>query len=321
MSGIDVTVVIPTKNGLPEIERCLARVFKQHLPWTYEVLVIDSGSTDGTLDVVRSFPVRLEQIPSESFNHGTTRNLGARLANGRYVAFLNQDVIPCDYNWLAPLVRALQDESAAGSFSRQFPRPGAHSLTKRAMTCLAQGDERLVKRLSGGQTFGHLTPLERLDLARFPSGCCCVHRDVWECHPFEKIPYGEDITWANRVIEAGYSLVYEPASAVYHSHDRSVVYEFKRAYADQYLVYSLFEVELVPSIRRGLRTTAWAAKDSWRWVMASDDGIGRKLRLLLQSPFLGTAQVSGWYLGARSEGLQRRFRWFRRLDQVLRRGV
>ena len=84
---IKASVVIPTLNGGVEFEKCLEMIYKQKTSYPFEVIVIDSGSNDGTVEIVRRFPLRLYLINKKDFNHGLTRQWGLELAEGDYVAF------------------------------------------------------------------------------------------------------------------------------------------------------------------------------------------------------------------------------------------
>jgi rhamnosyltransferase len=318
----EVSVIILTKNGGPEFARCLDGVFAQETAWPYEVLVIDSGSTDGTLEVARRYPMRLIQIRPEEFNHGTTRNLGAEQARGRYIAFLTQDTIPADAHWLSPLAATLQDASVAGAFSRQLPKANCNVLARRALErWVAGGTERVVKALPNPEQYAALSPWERFWLATFDDVSSCIRKDVWQRFPFAQVSFGEDIEWATRVLEAGYRLVYEPASQVYHSHNRSVSYELKRTYVDHQNLHRLFGLRLIPSLGAALTCVGRGTGDYWRYVLQSKASWGEKARLLAIVPFLTPAQVFGQYLGARSDELMSRYSLFAKLDQALRRGI
>src|SRR5512135_2968500 len=114
----DVSVVIPIYNGERYLAEVLGAVFSQETGFSFEVVVIDSGSTDRSLDVAGGFPVRLHRIPNEEFGHGRTRNLGARLAAGRYVVFMSQDATPAHPRWLENLVASVaKDAGVAGAYS------------------------------------------------------------------------------------------------------------------------------------------------------------------------------------------------------------
>src|ERR671932_769306 len=93
-----------------------------------------------------------------------------------------------------------------------------------------------------------MPPRERRRIAAFDNVSSCLRRSVWEEMPFERTNFGEDLRWGKRVVEAGYKIVYEPRSAVFHSHERGVVYDLRRYYVDQRLLLELFELELVPNM-------------------------------------------------------------------------
>ncbi len=80
-----ISIVIPVKDGISTIKQCLDAIFAQTLIDQTEVIIIDSGSTDGTLDIINLYPVRLYQIPPGTFNHGATRNYGVSLTKGEFV--------------------------------------------------------------------------------------------------------------------------------------------------------------------------------------------------------------------------------------------
>ena len=197
------SVVILTYNGSPEIDACLAAVCHQETAWPYEVLVIDSGSNDGTLETVRQYvaalaegrsvqmapaiTIQLIEISPTSFNHGGTRNLGADLAQGEFVAFLTQDAIPADSYWLSALVSAFDDPSVAGAFSRQFPKSDAHALTRRGLSLWVGSQElRVVKRWPGDTAWAEMSPWDRYNLIVFDDVSSCMRRSVWVKSPMRR---------------------------------------------------------------------------------------------------------------------------------------
>lgn len=333
------SVVILTRNGGSEFQACLAAVYDQETPWPYEVLVIDSGSNDETLDIVRRYldissghrigqaestvTLHLVEIPPTFFNHGDTRNLGASLARGEFVVFLTQDAVPADKHWLTALVTAFDKPSVAGVFSRQLAKADAHVLTRRGLSLWPGSQEqRMVKEWPGAAAYAAMSPWERYKLIMFDDVSSCLRKSIWEQIPYARVPFGEDIEWAFRVLTAGYTLVYEPASKVYHSHNRSPWYEFRRIYQDHQILYRLVGLETVP--------TLWAAWiGMWRiwggyslYVLRSDASWVEKLRLLFTYiPFAAPAQVFGQYLGRHADEFKSRWNWFRRLDQIWSTGI
>lgn len=322
LNTLVASIIIPTKNGLPEISTCLEKVFAQTAPWPYEVLVIDSGSSDGTLDVVRQYPTRLVEIPGVSFNHGGTRNAAAEMAQGEFLVFLVQDAVPANERWLVELVEAARLPEAAGSYSRQLPQTRANALTRLQMEQgLPQFEERRLQRLPSDRSWDKLPPGKRFALSTFRDNSSCLRRAVWQSHPFNLVSYGEDIDWGARVIQAGYTIVYEPNSIVYHSHDRTAWYELRRAYADHELVMRLFGYNLYPKLRNVL--TSW-----FRNSLAVTRAAYRESPTFIQGTALawrGFATVGGrcWgaWLGARAVGKPATGRVWHKWDTIMRRGV
>src|SRR5208282_394442 len=119
MSAVIASIIILTKNEGANIGRCLEAVYGQSVDFPFEVLVIDSGSTDRTAEVVGTYPVRLLKIGAEEFHHARTRNLAAAASSGKYLVFLSGDALPADDGWLSALVRNFDDAGIAAVYGRQ----------------------------------------------------------------------------------------------------------------------------------------------------------------------------------------------------------
>ena len=155
-----VSVVIPAMNGRPTIGPCLDAVLAQDYAGAVDVLVIDSGSTDGTLaEVARRPAVRLHRIHPAAFDHGDTRNLGAGMTRGEAIVFLVQDAEPVGPRWLHNLVRNLDDPRVAGAFSRILPRPEAGPLVKKGCEGdLCFRDRRIEVRMDDARAWAAQDP-------------------------------------------------------------------------------------------------------------------------------------------------------------------
>lgn len=131
------SVIIPTKNPGLNFQEVLAAVLSQSTSFDYEVLVIDSGSSDGTIEYVeglRDQRVRLHCIEPTSFGHGRTRNLGVSLTTGQYAVLITHDAMPVDENWLANMVATADaDLQIAGVFGRHIAYPDADPFTAREL--------------------------------------------------------------------------------------------------------------------------------------------------------------------------------------------
>lgn len=228
------SVVIPAKDAGPGFPETLEALLEQSFPGPFEVIVIDSGSQDGTVEVCRRFPVHLLQIPPASFGHGTTRNQAAAQAQGEFVGMTVQDAVPADSDWLKALVQPmLDDPQVAGVYGRQIPHPRASYLVRqRNRLWYGREESRLVQELESAEAWQSLSFEDRRALTRFDNVTSCLRRSALQEIPFPAYSYAEDVGWARHALEAGYKLVYEPAARVYHSHDRDLAYEFQRAYVD-----------------------------------------------------------------------------------------
>jgi rhamnosyltransferase len=245
-----VSIVIPTRNAGPGFSEVLERLCAQRSPFPVEILVIDSGSTDGTLRQCSRFPVTVLTIPPEEFDHGQTRDRAIRHACGHFIALLVQDALPANEWWLERLIEPmLGDASIAGVYSRQIPRPGSDAFVRRHVSDhVASRLQPRRQRLERSTDLSALSLEEKIALFSFDNVSSAIRRSVWERFPFGRAAFGEDIRWAKRVMEAGYTIYYQPESVVIHSHDRSAWYDFKRFVASYRLYHELFGGD-PPSLR------------------------------------------------------------------------
>ncbi len=109
--ALSVSIIIPTLNESENLRRLIPALRSQAASFDFEIIVIDSGSTDSTLAVCEELAVKTMEIPKGTFNHGGTRLTAAREAAGTILVFTVGDALPADENWLANLVDPiLEDE-------------------------------------------------------------------------------------------------------------------------------------------------------------------------------------------------------------------
>ena len=215
-----VSVIINVRNQEANIAGCLEAVFRQSFARMFEVIVIDSGSTDRTVEIAKRYPVRLYQTPLEQFSWGRNRNIGARAALGRYLVYLGADAIPANEHWLANLLRAFDGGDVAGVYGRQIPRAPACPM-ERFYLHYTYGPRQRVQAWDGGPF--------TMDVTWFSNVCSALRKDVWEAHPFsETVLFGEDQEWSLRALRAGYKIVYEPGAVVIHSHNYTLAQALRR---------------------------------------------------------------------------------------------
>ncbi len=245
-----VSVVIPTLNAGRVFEAVLEAVVNQRTPWPFEVLVVDSGSTDGTLETATKYKnVKLHEIDKSEFNHGATRNLGAELTSGEFIAFLTHDAMPVNERWLYNMVTSIERfPAAAGAFGKHFAWPEASAFTKRDLNSHFEGFARLPIAVSKNsdqkrwkkQDTGWLQKLHF-----YSDNNSCFRREVWEKIPYRTVAFGEDQLWAWDIINAGYEKVYAPQAAVYHSHDYDEAETFERSRIESAFFKHFFNYELI----------------------------------------------------------------------------
>jgi len=218
---IEASILIPTKNGAEDMGACLQAIYSQKDVGRVEVVIVDSGSTDGTLEIAKRYPVRIAEIPPEGFHHARTRNYAAGLARGRYLVFLSQDAIPSNRNWLKAMLQNFADGAVGAVYGRQIPKVGSTQERHDALNTV-YGNERVVKDASSKQSLGYR-------YYHFSDVNAAIRKEVWEATRFpEKLKVFEDLGIAKRILDAGWNIVYEPAASVVHSHDHTTVELFKR---------------------------------------------------------------------------------------------
>lgn len=284
-----VSIVVPTRNGAATLPALLDAIARQRVGFPFEVVAVDSGSTDGTPDLLRPRVDRVIAIDAHAFDHGLTRNLGVEQARGELVVLMVQDAVPVSDTWLAALTEPFgADATIAGAFARQLPRPGASAIVRHSLSLWAASSA--TPHITGltADEFARLAPMERLARCTFDNVCSCIRRTVWLRHPFRSTPIAEDIEWARDVLLDGYRLAFVPEAAVFHSHDRSARYELARTYQVHRRLYELFGVQTIPT----LRLLARAVASSLRLHLRCE----RSTRALT----LAVAWPLGQYLGALS---------------------
>lgn len=217
-----VSVVIPVKDGARYLAEVLAALEREGAD---EVLVIDSGSRDGSPTVARAAGATLVEIAPAEFGHGRTRNLGAERATGDVIAFLTQDATPAR-GWLAAIREALALSGDVGAvFGPHLPRPDTSPMIARELTEFFAGfaPYDAPPRLFGA---GDATFLSNVNAA--------YRRACWAEIRFDDVDYSEDQAFGRALaVHRRWRKAYHPRAAVLHAHDYPPV-EFMRRYFDEY---------------------------------------------------------------------------------------
>ena len=304
-----VSVAIPVLNGARYLDEVLAAVRDQDVDRDVEIVIVDSGSTDGSVDIAERHGALVHRIDKSEFSHGGTRNLLMELASGDHVAFLTQDATPASPRWLAALLEGFeQADDVAAVFGPHDARPDAshmiHSEMARHFSSWGAGGhtidvhrlERTPEGLAAYRDFpGQLTFLSDVN--------CCIARWAWARVPYREVPYAEDQLLGRELIEAGYAKVFHPEARVVHSHDYPPGQFFKR-YFDEFR--SLREV-LGHVQPWGPRTTLWDVRGlvgaDKRWLEEQGVSGGDLLAPLAASTRHWTLRMAGAIAGTRADRL------------------
>ena len=301
MNTPSVSIVIPTKNAGSEFDQVLGMLSKQELDVTPEIVVVDSGSEDETKEICHRYPVQFHQIDPAEFGHGRTRNLGVSLSTGDIVCLLTQDALPSDPHIIRNLIRHFERDDVAGVVGRQIPRPDASLLTTLSVNnWVLASPEVHVSQITSQDTFEQSSPYEQYLACVFDNVCSAIRRSVWERIPFPDVVFSEDLEWGYRVLRSGYAIVYEPDAAVYHSHDRPIVYQFHRTRIDHYRLAELFGLETVPTVFHIPGSIMHQILGEARALARMNAPFWRRFRETLKLPARAVAHVFAQYTGARA---------------------
>lgn len=263
MKKVDASIVLLTRNAGKQFRLLLNGIYSQ-TGVEFEVILIDTASTDETLEIAAGYPIdKIQSVSVRDFGHGKTRNLGAELARGKYVVYIAQDALPLDSNWVSNLVRHFDDTKVAGVFGRQIPKEGC----KPPDTYSYREDYP-----NKGEVLSITN--RRYRNVIFSDVNSALRKEVLIRYPFlNDLLVSEDNCWANLVISKGYDIVYEPRAAVVHSHMYTIP-RIVKLHFDQGIAYSQMGTNhdsilfVRNSLQRCLSKVAFLLKEKqYYWVL------------------------------------------------------
>jgi glycosyltransferase involved in cell wall biosynthesis len=206
-SDVKIGFVIRTLNESKMIGRCLDVIHGQRGDFDKDILIVDSGSTDATLEIVRSKGARIYSLPPGEFDYSKALNVGIDAVQGDIVVSLSAHAIPTHEDWLERMTAPFADPRVAGVASRQIPWPDAPW----------QEVHRLAHQFPDASLSVSLPGASEII---FSNAASAIRRTAWIDRRFT-LPAAEDLDWAQRVVADGWTIHYEAAATVHHSHNEN----------------------------------------------------------------------------------------------------
>jgi rhamnosyltransferase len=218
------SIIIITKNQKNLLQKSLPKLLRQKFSGNFEIIVVDSGSTDGAVDYTKKMSIKLVEISPDDFNYAYAFNCGAKIANGKYLIRLSGDAIPVSKNLINELTKPFKDDKVGGTYGKYvltgksgFTYPNFWSKDR-----FPPKQTRYTVKPSILSMIWNRNHTEKV--MNFAGGCCALRKSLWEVRPFnENLIGGDDADFALFMHLLGYSIVYNPKAQVFHEHKMSEI--------------------------------------------------------------------------------------------------
>lgn len=212
----EITIGIPCRNGGAILRRALAQVFAQDTSRPFEVIALDSGSTDGTLEALAAHPVRVIAIAQAQFDWGRVRERLFEEARGGIVVNLSQDAVPAGNDWLERLIAPLLESDAGVSCGSSIPDPERHfpqfQWEKNGYYYFTREIGKFTAKYGKGLSFANTAVL----------------RDVWESLRVDPQATGEDFGFQIKLHCADVGIAFPIDAPVLHHHNYTLKGVYRR---------------------------------------------------------------------------------------------
>lgn len=230
-----LSIVIPVRNEAKHMRACIESWLSQTVE-VEKIVVIDSGSTDGTLEILAEYPkVQLIVIDGSTFNHGTTRNIAMQQVTTDLTLMTVGDGRAASDDVLQRMMAAFTSDDVAGVCGHQIV---AHEPDKNPVEWFRPQSEPVVRshRFESADAFDNASPEEKHTAGSWDDVIAMYRTDILKnVIPYKAITYGEDTQWAVDALRAGYTLTYDPGARIYHYHLENEEVSYKRAVTMLYL--------------------------------------------------------------------------------------
>ncbi|MBL8186538.1 MAG: glycosyltransferase [Acidobacteria bacterium] len=225
-----VSVVIPTLNPGDELPTLLSSLKSQEGCENVEIIVVDSGSRDDTVELSRAYGAKVIEIAPKDFSHSAARNLGADAATGDYLLFMTQDALPGSRRFLYEMIQAARTSGAVAVSPAESPREDVD-----LFYCVNSHNHIRFLKLDGGDRVTGAPPSSDYETVRrhcqLNNVACLIERGVFTQYRFRS-DYAEDLDLGLRLTADGHKLVLLSSTRVIHSHNRPAYYHLRRGFVE-----------------------------------------------------------------------------------------
>lgn len=251
----DCSIVIRAFNEEKHIGRLLEGICQQHIT-NFEIILVDSGSTDATTAIAARYPVNILRISPEEFTFGRSLNLGIAQCQARLIVLVSAHVYPVYPDWLERLLAPFVDGKVALTYGKQ------------------RGDQHT--KFSEQQIFAQWFPDQAQPRQAHPfcnNANAAIRRELWEQHPYDETLTGlEDLDWARWAMQQGYTIAYTPEAEVIHVHNETPQGVYNRYRREAMAFKRIFQeekfglVDLLHLVSRNILLDLWhAARQGVLW--------------------------------------------------------
>ena len=217
---MNISIIIPTYNAEKYLPTLLEALKSQEI--SFELMIIDSSSTDNTVEIAKTYTNRIIVIPNAEFDHGGTRTKAAKTATGDIIVFLTQDALPCENDSIEKILKPFRDARVAAVFGRQIPYKNT-SLFGKHLRAFNYRETSYVRTLQDKEQYGIKTAFLSDSFAAYRKSSL-EYIDWFK----DGLIVGEDTYAGAKILVDGFSLAYCAEAKVYHSHSYTIIEEFKR---------------------------------------------------------------------------------------------
>ena len=224
-----ISVLIRTKNESDNIEALLQKIHSQK-EVEFEIIVVDSESSDGTPDIAKRYTNNIFTIPQTDFTYGYSLNYGISKSSGQFIAIISGDALPNSDYWLKELLAPFKNKLIGGVYGKQMPGTNAH-----------------VSVLNDYQTtYPDFSRIQSV-VPFFSNANSMIRKDLWEQTSFdETMIASEDVAWVKSVQSKGYLIYYNPLASVIHPPKEPLRVVKKRSFRE---TKSMLSIDVAPSIK------------------------------------------------------------------------